>query len=203
MAPAILTPEALNRHMKDDDDNSADFHGTCTADKALGQQYGVAKKATLVPVVLANDNLAELTAAFEEIAKDLDARPERRGFSVVSVSLMSEGPGGRQAALMARAMGRIMLHDVPVVVSAGNFGEQPGREHIDTYPAMLASGTFPLIVVGSCNREGERSPFSQVGYELTVYAVGEDCTCLAQGSVPTTDNDGTSFCKSCRVPHIP
>lgn len=196
MAPSILTPEAQNKDMKGDDDNSEDFHSTCTADKALGQQFGVAKKATLVPVILAEDTMRELVAAFQEIAKDLGAHPERQGFSVVSVSMTSDGPGGRQAALLTRAIESVMALDVPVVVSAGNYGEEPGREDIDTYPALLASRDWPLIVVGSCNRNGERSAFSQVGNELTLYAVGEDITCFEGQSTPTTGIDGTSYCKS-------
>lgn len=196
MAPSILTPEARSKGMKGDDDNSDDFHSTCTADKALGQKFGVAKKATLVPVILADATMGELVAAFQEIAQDLKAHPDRQGFSVVSVSMTSDGHGGRQASLLSRAIESVWLLDVPVVVSAGNYGDQPGREEIDTYPALLASGVWPLIVAGSCNRRGERSAFSQVGHELTLYAVGEDVTCFEGQSAPTTDIDGTSFCKS-------
>lgn len=188
--------------MKDDDDNSQSFHSTCTADKALGRKYGVAKQATLVPVILAEDDLAELTAGFEEVARDLQIHPVRQGFSVASLSLVTDGPGGRQAALLARAIEKVMRLDVPVVCPAGNFGGQPGREEIDTYPALFASRDFPLIVVGSSSPQGEKSEWSQVGYELTLYAVGEDITCLMQSDVPATGLEGTSFCKSYRVmPH--
>lgn len=200
MAPALLTPEAQSKGLKGDDDNSDDFHSTCTANKALGQQYGVAKKATLVPVVLAEDSMQELVAAFQEIANDLKAHPTRQGFSVVTVSMTSDGPGGRQAALLTRAISEVMRLDVPVVVSAGNYGDQPGREEIDTFPALLASRDWPLIVVGSCNLQGGRSAFFQVGDELTVYAVGELITCFEGQSTPTTDIDGTSFCKSYPIP---
>ena len=196
MAPALLTPLAQSEGRRDDDDNSMDYHSTCTADKALGLEHGVAKSATLIPVVMAEDTMSELVAAFQEIATDLKAHPDRQGFSVASLSLTSDGPGGRQAALLSRAITEVMRMEVPVVVSAGNYAEEPGRPLIDTFPAVLASRDFPLIVVGSCGRNGERSAFSQIGDELTIYAVGEDITCFEGQDAPTTDIDGTSYGKS-------
>jgi hypothetical protein len=36
--PTMMTTEARNKGLRDDDDNSVSFHSTCAADKALGQQ---------------------------------------------------------------------------------------------------------------------------------------------------------------------
>ncbi len=65
---------------KDNSIGRMPFHGTCTADKALGAQYGAAKKATLTTVVMARAMLAEILSAFSQIATDLRDHPERRKF---------------------------------------------------------------------------------------------------------------------------
>jgi hypothetical protein len=198
-----LTPEAQRKGLDPYKDSSKDFHSTCTADKAVGQLYGAAKKATLIPVIKAGDTLAEMVSSFEEIGKDLETHSDRRKLSVVSMSLVSElSSGGRLTRALTRAMAKIMSFDVPVVVTAGNYAEEPGRENIDTLPAILATRDYPLIVVGSCNANGVRSPFSQIGYELTTYAVGEEVTCFEKSrSNPVKENSGTSYGKSCQSIH--
>lgn len=183
MAPAVMTPQAKRMNLKDDDDNSLDKHGTCTAGKALGQQYGAAKKATLVPVILAWETTSELVSAFEQISIDLEKNPERKGFSVVTLSLTANQPAGRYGVLLIRALQNVMRMDVPIVVCAGNEAEKPGRENIDQYSAVFALRGIDIIVVGAATRQGQKSVFSQGGDALTLYAVGEGITCLGASPV--------------------
>ena len=44
------------------------FHGTCTADLAVGCQYGVSNSATLVVVMIGERSLAEVMADLREIS---------------------------------------------------------------------------------------------------------------------------------------
>lgn len=177
------------------------LHGTCTADKALGAQYGAAKKATLTTVVMARAMLAEILSAFSQIATDLREHPERRKFSVVTMSL--SGPtvnsGHPLTKYLRSTIESVMSMDVPVVVTAGNNARQPGHELVDRMPAAFAAPDCPLIVVGSSNAAGQRSAFSQRGPQVTIHAVGEDITCIRKDSnqPPATKLQGTSFCESC------
>ncbi|KAB5549458.1 hypothetical protein GE09DRAFT_1223283 [Coniochaeta sp. 2T2.1] len=85
---AFVDPEGSRIGPSASEDYSPRFHGTCTADKAVGQQYGVAKKATLVVVTIADLSVQEFAAGFQEIAKDLvshGSHPQRRKFSVVTL----------------------------------------------------------------------------------------------------------------------
>ncbi|KAK4446983.1 peptidase S8/S53 domain-containing protein [Podospora aff. communis PSN243] len=167
------------------------FHGTCTADKALGSEQGVSKRATLVIVRLAQHSLAEMLAGLAEIIQDVQDKPERRKRSVVSMSI--SGPvfditritTGIVSALVEYMMGL----DIPIVVTAGNQAETPGREQVDSIPAVFAGQNNPIIVVGSTNTDGEVSRFSQVGSQVTLYAVGEGIACHGN---PTLWQ-GTSF----------
>jgi hypothetical protein len=191
-----LTPEARKKtHAPGIPDNYP--HGTCTADKALGQQYGVAKNAILVDVVMGIMKVKEMVDAFEEIIKDLEAHPERRKHSVAVMSVSgNEVPGNPNNALLRAAIKKVMDMDVPVVVSGGNYADK-GRPNIDQIPALFAEPDYPLIVVGSANAAGDPSTFSQTGPQLTIYAVGEDITCFFNDpSKPRTNGKGTSSCES-------
>jgi hypothetical protein len=171
--------------------------------KPLGQKYGVAKQATLVIVAVGEITTDEMTEAFEAIAQDLKDHPERRKRSVVTMSM--SGPPLDPSIdyhLFHAAIKSVMDSDVPVVVSAGNWGKDPNHKFIDTVPAIFArqDRNYPLIVVGSVDKTGHPSDFSQLGE--TISAVGEDTTCLTESdTTPKTGLDGTSFCKFTPVPH--
>lgn len=159
----------------------------------MGSRFGVAKQATLVPVVLGDFDLADLAAAFEEVAKDLEETPSRRGLSVVLLALTSEETDLREVQVLSRAMIKVMNLDVPIVCAAGNHARSPHRKDIDTLPASLAGKYNPIIVVGSADINGERSDFSQYNDDkISTHALGEDNTCFAESDTPTSGNTGTS-----------
>jgi hypothetical protein len=62
---------------------------------------------------------------------------------------------------------------VPVVCAAGNYGDKPNRQNIDSRPAVYATPDFPLITVGAANYKGESLSMSQKGEHLTIYAPGD------------------------------
>ncbi|KAF5983045.1 hypothetical protein FBULB1_3981 [Fusarium bulbicola] len=70
-----------------EDDEDMHPHGTCGAGKALGTQFGVSKKATLIVVRMHEVTSEEFEAALELIRTDLKDHPERRKKSVVTMSL--------------------------------------------------------------------------------------------------------------------
>ncbi len=58
----------------DDSVSSNPSHGTCTAAKAVSQNLGSAKKATLVVVKMFGLHPWELVVAFDLVAKDIRAK---------------------------------------------------------------------------------------------------------------------------------
>ncbi len=90
----LQSPLSKERGQKEDEElENNNSHSTCTASKAVGQLYGTAKGATLVVVKLAGYDIAEASEAFDLIGKDLKAHPERKGNSIVTMSMSSDDPG--------------------------------------------------------------------------------------------------------------
>ena len=76
--------------------------------------------------------------------------------------------------------------------------------HITTFPAgYLVTGELPeLIVVGSVDDLGDKSPFSQGiddAGEVTTYALGQDVICAAGDGAASMTGTGTSFGKSFHI----
>ena len=91
-----------------------------------------------------------------------------------------------------QTMTKAMIDDgVIVVVTAGNEAAK-GRPNVDGYPALFAD-ELPLIVVGSTDNRGNKSPFSQGGPLVTVSAIGEDVECPQGTGTSQSWEDGTSF----------
>ncbi|KAK5655245.1 hypothetical protein OQA88_5812 [Cercophora sp. LCS_1] len=176
----IFTQKARALGRRAEGDNSVPaFHSTCTAGRAVGQQYGAAKKATLVVVVMGEYHLLEMISAFSELLAHFRENPERRGASVITMSL--SGPIFQpsiilQVTLLAETIGEILALGVPVAVSAGNDARIPRRENVDTVPGIFAGQAYPLIG----------------GPQVTLHAVGEGVTCLMDGDIPGTKT-GTSY----------
>jgi hypothetical protein len=86
--------------------------------------------------------------------------------------------------------------DCVIVKSAGNERAPDGsNSDINQYPAVFASGDFPIINVGSVNIDGVAISGSQRGPLLTVWAVGDAVKCASStGNDPNTKS-GTSFGK--------
>lgn len=196
-ASHLLTKQAIKNHDEPSVDTDVDYpsHSTCTAGKALGALYGASKKATLIVVRLHDITSEEFEEALELILDDLEQNPDRKKKSVVVASLTFDGDWEpdliEDVSLNLR---KLFDDDVPFVCIAGNEAEDPGRESVDEYPALLEGPDLPLLVVGSANSTGERSQFSQGGPHVSIYAMGEDITCLpAQAGGDLIDDSGTSF----------
>jgi hypothetical protein len=182
----------------DDDDKDDPFysHGTCTAGKALGTEFGASKKATLIVVRLHRVDNRELEAALALILQDLNNHPERRKRSVVTMSLTLTSDWDEDEKLRFTNLAQQLLEkDVPFVCNAGNIEEEfPSRE-IDEYPQLLGGPELPLIVVASVDSTGNLSEFSKTGPQVTIHAVGKDIECLGKEDADILLRDGTSFGK--------
>jgi subtilisin family serine protease len=175
-------------------DGSLNMHSTCTANKAVGTNYDVSKKAKMVVVKMFLQDSDEIIEALAAVFKDIQARPDRRKRSVVTMSMGLSERSPFWENKLSEAIRQLFKIDVPVFVPAGNEAGDPNRQHIDSYPALFAAFNFPLVVVGSANYDGSRSPFSQSGPHLTVHAVGNGVSCLPNDdNTPVSDQNGTSF----------
>lgn len=190
-------------------------HGTMVAVKAAGKRYGIAKKATIVPVKIVPSTyeiILGMNMAFQDIKK------RERGRK--SVIVMSLGIGkdsektDRDKCLRDPTLSSIMpiiqgLHElgVPIVFAAGNARKdengQVSRDIIDSFPQVMENGdAVPIINVGaydsgpSAASHGDRMSFSQGGDQLTVYAPGKNILALKKNSVRGIFT-GTSVGKSC------
>ncbi|KAI8722565.1 Peptidase-S8 domain-containing protein [Fusarium sp. LHS14.1] len=171
-APELV---AISQPRYDDDDDENPSHGTCSAGKALGTQFGASKKAMLVVVKIHGIDADEFTEALGLIIDDLDEHPERRKKSVVSMSInIGQDWDADLRDEVRDLLNQLFDRDVPFVCIAGNIDEVDNdSEEVNEYPALLEGPDIPLIVVGSVNSEGALSDFSQRGPHVTIHAVGE------------------------------
>ncbi|KAJ3466795.1 hypothetical protein MRS44_004359 [Fusarium solani] len=200
--------KAIDNHEEpgEDDEEDDPSHGTCSAGKALGTQFGASKKAMLVVVRLYLIDTDEFKEALDLIIHDLDEHPERRKKSVITMPL-SIGQDWEDG-LIDQIRGRLNAlfdRDVPFVCNSGNIDPvENDSEEVNEYPALLEGPDFPLIVVGSVNSEGALSDFSQRGphdsqtpmrKDGTSFAAplvaGEIANLLSYETVPFDTSDGS------------
>lgn len=195
-------------------------HGSCVLSKVNGPTYGVAKKSNVVIAkvsgVPADDSVTvtNLLKGYRNVLNDI-LNKGRKGKAVVNVSknipgnLFTSLPGSRQA--FRDIVLKFMQNDVVFVAASGNDGNkvrcsrigltkplidlplQPLHENVDGYPALFAN-SGPVIVVGSVDKNGKKSWFSQGGPLVSVHAPGEDITCARNTGTGTTQQTGTSLC---------
>ncbi|KAG9237195.1 peptidase S8/S53 domain-containing protein [Amylocarpus encephaloides] len=172
------------------DDGDPTSHPTCTADKAVGKNYGTTKHAKLIVVKLHSMDISELLEGFYLIYEDLLANPARRTKSVVTMSLTVESnpESITGEGILKDIIQEIMVMGVPIVVPSGNDAGIEGLVDVDTMPSIWEGEDYPLIVVGSTDYQGRLSVFSQRGPHVFLHAVGEDSTCIFR--------DGTIHVKS-------
>ncbi|KAL1849866.1 hypothetical protein Daus18300_013123 [Diaporthe australafricana] len=185
-ARKITVPDMTGGGLRD---TRADFHGTCAASKAVGNTAGSAPKADFVAVDMTNDDVATLIAAFAMIGQDV-AQKGLKGKAVISCSLTaSEGSITEMGiARLRRVLGVLVSLDVPIILSAGNYGGD-----INTYPPLLAD-ELPLITVGAVDDKGEVATWSQGGALLTTAAGGVGIVCATnEGQDAYRIKQGTSF----------
>jgi hypothetical protein len=132
----------------------------------------------------------DLADAFEAIARDVTALPEKQKHSAVTMSL-SVGPD-REIADLERlhdAIQQVMDLDVAVVVHSGDSNGAAA----DEYPQAWADDNYPLIVVDSCDVSGAKVPNSPAGVRLSTYAVGQGIMCLGGASGVLLTGSHTSY----------
>lgn len=160
-------------------------HGTHVASTAAGTTYGVAKGATIHAVRVLGCNGS---GSGTSIIGGLDwIASQATPLSVVNMSL---GTGSRSRDLDA-AVANLVSRGVAVAVSSGNSNgdactSSPGGE-----PSVLT--------VGATDREDQRSPFSNFGSCVDLFAPGSQITAARAGSTnDTVVYSGTSMSS----PHV-
>lgn len=147
--------------------------------------------ADFVAANMTTQDVATLLTAFATIGQDVAARG-LQGKAVISCSLSANETAITDLGIarFRRVLGVLNSLDVPVVLSAGNYGGD-----INTYPALLAD-EFPLITVGAVDQEGEIASWSQGGPLLTTAAGGVGIVCATnETSTAYRAKQGTDFCE--------
>lgn len=158
-------------------------HGTAVASVIAGcgsaAVTGMAPDAYLVPLVIVTEQDGDIA----KVSPDILAQAIRDSIDVyqadiinVSLGIQQDHPALRDAVAYADRKG------VPVIAAVGN-GGIAGKPY---YPAAYDT----VLAVGSCDKNGEVSSFSQSGAE--VFATGEGVMLASRNGVPYGIK-GTSF----------
>lgn len=139
------------------------FHGTHVAGTVAGTQYGVAKKASIVPLrVLSCTGSGSTTGVIRAINWTIANHPA----GTPAVANFSLG-GGRTSAFNA-AITSLVESGITTVVAAGN-------ERTDACTRSPAS-TLEAITVGATDQFDNRSSFSNFGDCVDIFAPGSSIT---------------------------
>lgn len=143
-------------------------------------------------MTLPRRSTAALLTAFALIGQDV-VRNKIRGKAVISCSITTATLTDEGINKMNRVLKTLKTLDIPIIVSAGSYGEEAGRGEIDTYPPLLAD-QHSLIIVGAVAKGGSIAAFSQGGPMLTTAAGGVDVACATdEGDGAFRLKQGTSF----------
>ena len=158
-------------------------HGTAVASAILGsrsaEMTGAAEDAYLIPLVVVTEVEGKTTGVPPETL----GRAIRESIDLYHADIICISLGVlREDAELLEAVRYADEQKIPVVAAVGNDGEdgQP------LYPAAYDT----VLAVGSCDKNGNRSAFSQTGAD--VLAPGEDLL-LASRSGRSYGVKGTSF----------
>jgi hypothetical protein len=168
--------------------------------KAAGNKYGIAKKATIVPVKIVNE-ATDMIEGFAQIYDHIVAN-NRASKSVIVCSKGTLDPTTRDAVINDPSLSVALVYfnaiidlGTPIVYAAGNQREGTLRNNIDSFPQVLQDENTPLILVGAAKKDGGRKEDSQgEPSRLTVHAPGEGVFALKKDS-KTELFDGTSVGK--------
>ena len=158
-------------------------HGTAVASILLGCEsasvQGAAPNAYLVPLVVVTERNGEQTA----VSPDTLAQAIRDSIDLYQADLINVSLGvQKDHSALRDAVAYAERKGVPMISAVGNGGET-GRPY---YPAAYDT----VLAVGSCDRSGKKSSFSQDG--AAVLAPGEGIL-LASRSGNAYGIKGTSF----------
>ena len=93
---------------------------------------------------------------------------------------------------LKRSIQKIFNVGGTIVVSSGNNAEEPGRQDVDTFPALWSHFSFPLTVAGSVDNHGHLAPFYQGPDHVTAWAPGVDVRCATR-FITYRISSGTSY----------
>lgn len=160
-------------------------HGTHVASTVAGTTWGVAKRATVVPVrVLGCNGSGSASAVIDGI--DWAIAQKGSGPAVINMSL---GAGG--FAPIDDAVARATAAGITVVAAAGN----ENQNACNVSPARAVSA----ITVGATTSADARASFSNWGSCLDIFAPGAGITAALNGTASSsTVKSGTSMA----APHV-
>ncbi|KAL8879296.1 MAG: hypothetical protein Q9198_003064 [Flavoplaca austrocitrina] len=165
-------------------DDNPNSHGSCVLSKAIGISSGVyknkigpIKNSEVVVVKFARSpSFGEILWAFSIINTDIRNRRKDHPV-VVAYAWTSYNVDPIPWSIIKTYFEQIFDQGGIIVVPSGNNATTPGRQDVDTLPAMWESPAFPLIVVGAVNDTGIIPPFSQGPTHVTVWAPGVGVQC--------------------------
>ncbi|GAM91697.1 hypothetical protein ANO11243_097500 [Dothideomycetidae sp. 11243] len=144
--------------------------GTVMASVIGGKKFGVAKKCSIVPVQVVEQNqqitMANVLQGVEWAVKDILAK-KRQAKAVIALGL--EAHHGKVTAV-ANALSEAYDKGISVVIGAGfgdSTGSKPGKDAASGF--RLARG---VIVVAATDSNRRRAAFSNWGSKVTLFAPG-------------------------------
>lgn len=169
--------DAFNQNL---DQTDCQGHGTHVAGSIAGTKYGVAKKSLIIPVRVLNcsgqGNTSTLTAGIDWIVKSHPADQ----VGIVNMSL-----GGPKDDAVNSAVLRLINAGMVVVSAAGN-------SNVDACSFSPASAPG-VISVGSTNQLDAKSPFSNWGDCVDIFAPGSKISSNVPGNYnAVSQKSGTS-----------
>ena len=167
-----------------EDDNG---HGTHCASIALGAGYGVAKCANVRGVKILD---GRGLGSFSDVVRGLDwVATHAEGPSVVSMSL-----AGPPSDSINRALEEMADLGFLVVAAAGNEGEEACQYSPASSPDALVVGASDVVEAARGGLQDLRSPFSNYGVCVDVYAPGSSVEAASHASdSETVFRSGTSM----------
>ena len=159
-------------------------HGTAVAGVVASATYGVAKKATIVPVRVVDCRCGLVPA---NIVKGIDWVIKNHPSGTAGVANLSIAVG--KVALVDKAIERLYNAGIVPVVAAGNQNMDACR--------LSPAGSSKALVVGSINMNDQRTNTSNFGECVSIFAPGGLITSEGVNGLPST-RSGTSF----SAPHV-